>query len=63
MSSSTYSPNINQSGQDSLTIIFFELQYFGPDLRLAGIKTIVPIGSVQNADSRLQTEDRVQNAD
>ena len=35
MSSSTYSPDINHSGQDSLTRIFFELQYFGPDLRLA----------------------------
>ena len=42
---------------------FFELQYFGPDLRLAWTKTAVSIRSVQNADCRLQTADRVQNAD
>ena len=29
---------------------FFELQYFGPDLRLARAKTAIPIRSVQNAD-------------
>ena len=39
MSSSTYNPDINHSGQDSLTRIFFELQYFGPHLRLARKKT------------------------
>ena len=31
---------------------FFELQYFGPDLRLARTKTAIPIRSVQNADCR-----------
>ena len=30
----------------------FELQYFGPDLRLAGTKTAIPMRSVQNADCR-----------
>ena len=42
---------------------FFELQYFGPDLRLAWTKTAISIRSLQNADCRLQTADRVQNAD
>ena len=54
---------------------FFELQYFGPDLRLARTKTAIPIQSVQNADCRpqtgynmqtrykMQTADWVQNAD
>ena len=42
---------------------FFELQYFGPDLMLAPTKTAIPIRSVQNADCRLQTAHRVQNAD
>ena len=32
------------------TKFFFELQYFGPDLRLTRAKTAIPIRSVQNAD-------------
>ena len=39
---------------------FFELQYFGPDLRLARTKTATPIRSVQNADCRLQTGYKMQ---
>ena len=39
---------------------FFELQYFGPDLRLAWTKTAVSIRSVQNADCRLQTGYKMQ---
>ena len=39
---------------------FFELQYFGPDLRLARTKTAIPIRSVQNADCRLQTGYKMQ---
>ena len=42
---------------------FFELQYFGPDLRLARTKTAIPIRSVQNADCRLQTGYKMQTAD
>ena len=38
--------------------IFSELQYFGPDLRLAWTKTAISIWSVQNADCRPQTADR-----
>ena len=60
MSSSTYSPHINHSGQDSLTRIFFELQYFGPDLRLARTKTAIPIRSLKNADCWLQTGYKMQ---
>ena len=59
-SSSTYSPHINHSGQDTLSKIFFELQYFGPDLRLARTKTAIPIRSVKNADCRLQTGYKMQ---
>ena len=69
-SSSTYSSHINHSGQDSLTKnFFFEPRYFGPDLRLARTKTVIPFRSVKNADGRLQTgykmrtADRVLNAD
>ena len=62
-SSTTYSPHINHSGQDSRTKFFFEVQYSGLDLRLARTKTAIPIRSVQNADCRLQTAPRVQNAD
>ena len=68
-SSSTYSPYINHSGRDNLTKIFFELQYFGPDLRLTRTKSAIQIRSVKNADCRpgtkcrLQTADWVQNAD
>ena len=39
---------------------FFELQYFGPDLRLARTKTAIPIRSVKNADCRLQTGYKMQ---
>ena len=39
---------------------FSELQYFGPDLRLARTKTAIPIRSVQNADCRLQTGYKLQ---
>ena len=39
---------------------FFELQYFGLDLRLAWTKTAIPIRSVQNADCRLQTGYKMQ---
>ena len=60
MSSSTYSPHISHSGQDSLTRIFFELQYFGPDLRLARTKTAIPIRSLKNADCWLQTGYKMQ---
>ena len=60
MSSSTYSPHINHSGQDSLTRIFFEFQYFGPDLRLARTKTAIPIRSLKNADYWLQTGYKMQ---
>ena len=60
-SSSTHSPLINHSGQDSLTkIVFYELQYFGLDLRLARTKTAIPIRSVQNVDCRLQTGCKMQ---
>ena len=38
---------------------FFELQYFGPDLRLARTKTAIPIRSVQNADCRPGTTCRL----
>ena len=55
-SSSTYSPRINHSGQDSLTKIFFEPQYFGLDLRLARTKTPIPMRSIQNADCRPGTK-------
>ena len=37
---------------------FFELQYFGPDLRLAWTKTAISIRSVQNADCRPGTKCR-----
>ena len=40
--------------------IFSELQYFGPDLRLARTKTAISIRSVQNADCRPQTADKMQ---
>ena len=39
---------------------FFELQYFGLDLRLAWTKTAISIRSVQNADCRLQTGYKMQ---
>ena len=39
---------------------FFELQYFGPNLRVARTKTAIPIRSVQNADCRLQTGYKMQ---
>ena len=43
---------------------FFELQYFGPELRLARTKTAIPIRSVQNADCRQGTKCRLgTNAD
>ena len=58
-SSSTYSQHINHSGQDSLKFSF-ELHYFGPDLRLAQTKTVIPIQSVQNADCRPGTKCRLQ---
>ena len=58
-SSSTYSQHINHSGQDSLKFSF-ELHYFGPDLRLAQTKTVIPIQSVQNADCRLGTKCRLR---
>ena len=39
---------------------FFELQYFGPDLRLARTKTAIPIRSLKNADCWLQTGYKMQ---
>ena len=39
---------------------FFELQYFGPDLRLARTKTAIPIRSLKNADYWLQTGYKMQ---
>ena len=39
---------------------FFELQYFGPDLRLARTKTAIPVWSGQNADCRLGTKCRLR---
>ena len=59
-SSSTYSPYINHSGRDNLTKIFFELQYFGPDLRLTRTKSAIQIRSVKNADCRPGTKCRLQ---
>ena len=59
-SSSTYNPHINHGGQDTLSKIFFRLQYFCPDLRLARTKTAIPIRSVKNADCRLQTGYKMQ---
>ena len=66
-------PYISHSGQDGLSKIFFELQYFGSDSRLARTKTSTPIRSVQNVDLqivykiqtryKMQTADWVQNAD
>ena len=58
--SSICSPHIDHSGQDSLTRIFFQLQYFSPDSRLARTKTEIPIRSVQNADCRPGTKCRLQ---
>ena len=58
--SSTCSPHIDYSGQDSLTRIFFQLQYFSPDSRLARTKTEIPIRSIQNADWRPGTKFRLQ---
>ena len=40
--------------------IFSELQYFGPDLRLARTKTAIPIRSLKNADCWLQTGYKMQ---
>ena len=63
-SSSTYNPHINHGGQDTLSKIFFRLQYFCPDLRLARTKTAIPIRSVKNADCRPGTKCRLStNAD
>ena len=39
---------------------FFELQYFGPDLKLAWTKTAISIRSLQNADCRVQTGYKMQ---
>ena len=63
---STYSPHINLSGQDSLTKISFELQYFSLDLRLARKKKpqYQPVlHKMRTAGYRLQTEYKIQNAD
>ena len=58
-SSSTYSQHINHSGKDSLKFSF-EHHYFGPDLRLAQTKSVIPIQPVQNADCRLGTKCSLQ---
>ena len=55
--SSTCSPHIDHSGQDSLTRIFFQLQYFSPDSRLARTKTEI------SGQYNMHTEDQVQNSD
>ena len=57
-SSSTYSPHINHSGQDTLSKIFFRAPIFRS--RLARTKTAIPIRSVKNADCRLQTGYKMQ---
>ena len=50
-SSSTYSQHINHSGKDSLKYSF-EHHYFGPDLRLAQTKTVIPIQPVHRVVTR-----------
>ena len=59
-SSLTYILHINHNGQDRFTNFFSELQYFGPNLRLARTKTAIPIRSLQNADCRLDTKRRLR---
>ena len=55
MSSSTYSPNINQSGQDSLTIIFFWAPIFRSGLEARWNKN--------NSTNRVSKKCRQQTAD
>ena len=60
-SSSTYSPHINHSGQDSLTKIYFRAPIFRFGLEAPSNKNsnANPVGT----KCRLQTADRVRNAD
>ena len=56
--SSTCSPHIDHSGQDSLTRIFFQLQYFSQTRASLEQKQ-----KYQSGQYKMQTEDQVQNSD